>query len=144
MDFSNLEALEVKQDSTIEFPLTDIPWDPTPVLILGPATEENKPFFNALVREQKENRMALESENPLGDARDRDRKLYADHGVIRGWSGVRNKAGEEVPYTRQNAVAFLGALPGWIFDKVRAAASSHGRFVDRDAVEAAAGNSNGA
>lgn len=132
-DFSHLNKLAVPSDKTVEFPLYQLDTDTS--LILAPATEANKAYFNALIRKSSKNaaRMRANKIDPqfLAENREQDRILFSAY-VIKGWKGVVDSAGEVVPFSEENALGFLQALPNHIFDEVRNFAADPQNFIDID------------
>jgi hypothetical protein len=130
VDFSNLKRFNVSPDSIVPFRLTQL--DGEPVLQVAPATEANKTYFNALLAQTKESLRELSQKGASAESvelqRELAKELFAVH-IVRGWSGVLDVAGNEVPWTRANCVAFLDALPGWIFDRIRDFCSNSANFI---------------
>lgn len=110
-----------------------------PKLELAQATEANKPYFNGLLRRSRKNMPRIKSGNIDVDLvlanRDNDRELYAKH-VLRGWSGVRDTDGNEVPFSADNALEFLTQIPNWLFDEIRDFASEPRNFVKEEGPDA--------
>lgn len=132
--FEHLKALEVK-DKTTEFPLTMLRG--CPKLIVKPATESNKPYFNEVLRRSaKSVRKAVQGNitvdvETLEKNREDDRSLFPKH-VIVGWSGVLDSDGKEVEFSQSNCKEFLHALPDWIFDQIGIFCRKNSNFVDID------------
>lgn len=141
--FAHLEKYEVKADRLIEYVIDDIEGEP--VLIMSPATSENKPYYNKVLRKTAKNPMkALKRVNvgTVRENRDQDRVLYAQH-VIKGWKRVVDGEGKEVPFSPENCAEYLQALPDWIFDQVRNFAASPENFIDDELVADISKNSQG-
>lgn len=121
MDFSHLQKLEIK-GKTAEFELDDIPWQPVPVLILKPATQHNKGYFNASLKSSGHKLAKIKrgniDEKMLMENRKIDRKLFPEYVVV-GWRNVVDSNYDEVPFTKENCTEFLDNLPDWLFDKIR-------------------------
>ncbi len=130
-DFGQLRALEVTADKTVEYTLHQVEGSPT--LILAPATESNIPLFNAALKRagQAANRVVANSKTlaTIKDGRAHDRELYSRH-VVKGWRGVVDVNGDEVPFTRDNCHDFLKALPDYMFDDLREYSRQPSNFVD--------------
>ncbi len=119
-DFSYLDKLQVNDNVIIDFELDDIPGEP--ILKISPASEGNKPYFNAVlkgsmsrikqIKGRKINTKMIESN------RNEDRVLFAKH-VIKGWEGIKDSKGKLAEFNQDNCLSFLKALPDFIFDKVR-------------------------
>lgn len=142
--FSHLKRLEVSGTTTAEMKLHAL--DGNPVLILAPALESNKPFFNDSLKASRKNMRAVRngnvSANMLEETRDEDRVLYARH-IVTGWRNVTDGAGKPVPFSREVCEEFLQALPNWLFDEVREFAGTPSNFIQGGQVdvEAVAKNS---
>jgi hypothetical protein len=130
MDFSYLKKLEVK-DRTARYDMFQISSEP--VLIVRPATEANKPYFNAVLRKSRKNSRALRAgainRAMITENREQDRELFPRY-VIVGWENVVDVNGESVEFSPDNCRGFLDALPDWIFDDVRNFAGDSANFVD--------------
>lgn len=132
--FSHLSKYEVKADRRIEYVLDDIEGEP--ILILAPATSENKPYYNKVLRKTAKNPLkAIKKINAgtVRENRDQDRVLFAKY-VVKGWKRIVDGDGEEVEFSHQNCFEFLSALPDWIFDQVRNYAASPDNFIDEDTI----------
>lgn len=131
VDFSNLAQHSVAVQA-VPYRLFQIEGEP--VLRVLPATEENKPYFNALLRQTKESLRSLQATGASADAVEARRKLardlIADH-VLVGWEGVVDASGREVAWSKDDGRAFLEALPGWIFDSVQSFCQSPANFTQR-------------
>lgn len=143
-DFSHLKAFEV-QAKTSRYEMRQITInDHTPVLIVEPATEANKPFFNALLKESGKatNAMRRGKMKPqtLTESRDRDRIHYSKY-IVKGWEYVLDgETGEDAPCTPENVLAFLKNLPDWLFDDLRMYCTDPSNFADQLDVEVLAKN----
>ncbi|MHA1859164.1 MAG: hypothetical protein ACTSUU_06935 [Candidatus Thorarchaeota archaeon] len=143
MDFEHLKKLEVKAGETAPFTFYQIVGEP--VLHLAPATEANKPYFNALLKRSRKNQRRLQGGNftatVIAENRDDDRELYPRH-IVKGWDQVVDSDGESVPFSKEACADFLTALPDWLFDEARQFAVDASNYVDVEAdVEELAGNS---
>lgn len=128
MSFDHLKKLAVKADARSTFTFHEI--EGTPVLEVLPATEDNKPYYNAvLTRSRSVARRAKASVNVAlsKDLRDSDRELFARH-VVRGWKNVRDDKGQDVPFNQDSCLEFLQALPDYMFDDLRDHCITHSNF----------------
>lgn len=121
--FGSMRKQHVKADDTAEYPLYQIELNgKSPTLLVRPATEVNKPYFNALLkRSARAARMARAGKidaATLARNRDEDRQLYPEL-VVYGWKDVIGDDGKAVAFTRDDCAEFLGALDDWVFDDVR-------------------------
>lgn len=136
-DFSHLQRLDVGVAETVDYQLYQIDGEPT--LVIAPATEANKPYFNAILRRSRKNMRALNagsiSTGMIDSNRHEDRSLYAAH-IIKRWRDVRDVEGIEAAFTPDNVRAFLDALPNWIFDDLRTFAGNPANFLDEGISEA--------
>lgn len=131
MSFNHLKKLDVGSDRTAWMTLHEL--SGRPKLLLAPAAEVNRPFFNALLKRTKRNRRQLTagdlSPELMIEARQEDRELYPAY-VLKGWEGVVDDTGKPVEFNAQNAIDFCAALPDWLFDRVRNWASTMDNFAD--------------
>ncbi len=141
INFSNFEKLDVDSSMITKFPLDMIRGDV--VLMLAPATEANKPYYNALLKKSRKKMGAIASKKVDADTvkgnRDEDRDLYAKY-VLVGWENVSDSNGVAVTFDKKVAKQFLDSLPNWIFDKVRAHASDPLSILDTIDAEEVSGN----
>lgn len=132
-DFSHLKQHEASQEP-VDYPLYEIDGDIA--LKVVAAGENNKGYFNALLRSQGSSRGRAKisaktiSQETLDSFRDEDKKLYAQH-IIKGWENVVDSSGKKVKFSVKEAESFLEQLPNWIFDGIRKFCSDIGNFVDR-------------
>lgn len=129
-NFEHLSKLQLSENITVDYPLNGLRG--TPTLKLAPATADNKPFFNEVLRLARTNKTPKAkniSYDLVQEGREKDKSLFAKY-VLKGWSGIKDSEGKEVPFTVANAQAFLSALPDWIFDEVRTFAGIPENFVD--------------
>lgn len=137
MDFSHLKKHEVV-DKTMEYPLFQIAGDPIPTLILKPATEANKPYFNAVLKRSKKNLRALQmgsiTSKIMDEGRDEDRELYPKF-VVSDWKNVVDAKGNDVPFSTDSCGEFLRCLPDWIFDDIRKFAGQPTNFTSVEHID---------
>jgi len=141
--FDNLKRLSINSEMTAELTLYRVEGEP--VLILAPANEVNKPYFNELLRMSRKGRTrsaaSLVNAAVIKENRDNDRELYPRF-VIRGWRRVRGSDGKEVEATPENVRAFCDQLPDWLFDEVRTFAMEIENFIPSETTpEEVSGNS---
>lgn len=129
--FDYLKKLDIENTKIVDYPILQI--EDKPILKISPATEINKPYFNSLLRRARKTNKAVQAgavnANLIEANRNEDRELYAQY-IIKGWSGVKDENGNEVPYTQADCLEFLNALPGYIFDQIREFASNTLNFVE--------------
>ena len=143
-DFSHLKKLDVSVGQTTEYVFNQITVnDKSPVLIVAPATEANKPYFNALLRRAGKTTRQVRSGSinigMLEDNRTEDRSLYPKH-VVKGWRDVTDAGGDDVPFSVESCTDFLTALPDWLFDELRSFCGNPASFADVLDSEATAKN----
>lgn len=123
--FGHLKQLEVV-DRTARFTLHAIKLlsedAPAPVLIVRPASEANKGYFNALLKHSRTYAAQVQAgavtESAIAENRKQDVALYAAHVVI-GWENVVGADGSPVSFSKEACADLLGALPNWLFDDLR-------------------------
>ena len=107
-----------------------------PWVEVKPATERNKPFFNALLKRQRQSRRILRGGTLTVDVikrtRDDDRELYAKY-IITSWGNIVDVDGTTVDISPGNCIDFLNALSDESFDLLRDFAGDHQTFIE-DAV----------
>ncbi len=129
-NFNNLKKLEIRNEA-VDYPMYQI--DEDVVLKLLPALEINKPYYNDLFRNSRGRVKAIQSSKlnvgMLKDNRNEDRVLYSKH-VVKGWTGVVDDDGKEVPFTEKDALGFLTALPDYIFEDIRNFATEIQNYIE--------------
>lgn len=128
VDFSHLDDYKVSEKSTSDYVLVQL--SNTPRLTVAPATPDNKPFFQELLKRNR-NRAAPSriTSGVIEQNRETDRETFAKF-IIKGWKGVTNKAGDPVEFSQGNCEQFLKAMPDWIFDELRAFATNPHNFLE--------------
>lgn len=129
--FSHLKKLDVKAEALTPYTVYVI--EGAPVLMLAPATEANTAFFNSVLRRTKEAarriRSGVVNKETLAANREEDRENYPLY-IIKGWSGVTDEDGNNVPFSVDACKEFVAALPDWIFDDIRTFAGNPANFVN--------------
>lgn len=140
--FSHIKTHRVKADVTAEYTLYQISVNGvSPTLIVKPATELNKPYFNALLKRSA--RTARRAASGKIDAatiaqnRAEDRQLYPQH-VVTGWTDVIGDDGKEVPFSKEDCADFLAAVDDWVFDDLRNFCGTPTNFTSDDEIEVSA------
>ncbi len=108
------------------------------VLHLAQAGEPNKPYFNALLRIQKQpDRVARSKRGAAGitydtfpEQREEDKVLFSQH-VVRGWENVMMN-GEAVPCSPEQVMNLFNALPFDVMDDLRDFAKEPANFRETD------------
>lgn len=139
MSFTKLKkAFAVTLDKTARLTLYAVNQGPNrdapPWLDLLPATEANKPYYNARLKAEMNEpafraaaRGVTTVETKLASRRI-DVELFPEH-VIRGWGNVFDDEGKEVPLSAGAAKEYFGMLD-WLFDEVRDFAKVETNFTD--------------
>ncbi len=144
-DFSHLKDLEVTNESTSDFTLHQITVNgKSPTLILAPASEANKPYFNALLKRSGKTRRQVGSGNInaglVAENRGEDRELYPQY-VVKNWKDMVDAKGKKLAFNREDCEEFIGKLPDWLFDNVRNHAGEPSNFIEMLDIEVGAKNS---
>ena len=123
-----------KQD-TVEYTMSPVTLSNglSPVLNVSPATDVNKQYMSALIKQNAQNRrMAKITLKTVTDNREKDIELYAKH-VIKDWKNVVDENNEAVPYSSDEGTDFLTQLcqnnQSWVFDDLRVFCSDMSNFV---------------
>lgn len=144
-DFSHLAKLHVTDASEAEYTFEEIWGEPS--IWFRPMTDANPDFLNERVRiaveraeaEQKQTkrtrREKLLSLDRLEEDREQDRILLAKTCALRWGNPPRDKDGEIVEFSPDNALDFLRALPSYMIDPLRGWASNPYSFVNREAAK---------
>lgn len=120
-DFSYLtkdKGLEVDASKLQPFKFTEL--EGTPTIWSLPATEENKPFFNASLRKvnsRRGRRSKVTTADTVKASREEDKEMLANF-CARKWD-VKDANGEDVERTSENVQAFFAVLPDYMFDDYR-------------------------
>lgn len=142
--FGYLKELDVSTDKTVKYTFHQITvGGKTPTLIVAPATEVNKPYFNALLKSAGKSARRVRTGNinagMIDENRDEDRGLYPKH-IVKGWHDTVDVKGKEVVFSVDEAQQFLDALPNWLFDEFREFCRNPANFVELMDIETNAGN----
>jgi len=133
--FEKVRAQQPKRGSVKECVLFSL--EDSPILMVKQATQANEAYFNAALKMNRARVRELQSGNVnvemIKTTRDRDRILYAKY-VVEGWKRVKTDDGKDAPFTKENVLEYLKALPDHIFDnEVRVFCTNHQNFMDEDA-----------
>lgn len=132
-DFSHLGQLDVGA-RTAEFTIHQVTVNGrSPTLILAPATEANKGYFNALLKRAGKSARKVKAGNInvglIEENRDEDRDLYPKL-IVKGWRDVTDINGTDVEFNVDDCAKFLAQLPSWLFDDIRAFAGDTSNYVE--------------
>jgi hypothetical protein len=129
--FKHLERFQAPADKTIPYDLIQIEGDA--VLHVVQATDANEKYWNAILRRNSASVRRLRSGRlnaaVLDSTRDHDRELFAKL-IVKGWENVEDDQGNPVPFSQEDCLGFLQALPNWIFDDLRNFASDAQNFLE--------------
>ena len=122
-DFSHLDKMHVRGDKSVPYTIFEIAYNGVhPILYVKHAGETNKPYFNALLRRNANNRRIMQAggirPETLEESREDDRKVFPEY-VITGWKDVTDANGKPVSYSKSECKACLKALPNHMFDQLR-------------------------
>lgn len=131
-NFSKLKKLELTSVSTATYRFSNI--DGAPQITVKPATEINKPYFNALLKRARRNTKVTVSASLIADSRNEDRELYAQH-IISDWANMEQIT-DDITFNLQNCKDFLEALPDYEFDSLREFCSNPMNFIEGDSIDA--------
>lgn len=141
-DFSHLKKLEVTEESEAEYVFDDIWGEPS--IWFRPMTEANPEFMNERVRlaveraekegkaPKKKRRQQMLSTDRLEDDREQDRILMANTCALRWGTAPKDLEGNEVEFSKANALDFLRAIPTYMLDPARGWIANPYNFVDRE------------
>lgn len=130
VDFSYLASLEIPNEAK---PYSmDISGEDA-ILHLLPAAESNKPYWNAVLRYSNDKLRGGKKKVVVDAAsveknRKIDKELLARHCLV-GWAGIKDTDGKDVPFTKENGLEFLMALPGHMFDPIKAWAADKDNYI---------------
>lgn len=131
-NFSKLKKLELTSVSTATYTFPNI--DGSPQVIVRPATEINKQYFNALLKRARKNARATPTVGIIAENRTEDRELYAQH-IITGWTRMEQIT-DDTTFNLQNCKDFLAALPDYEFDSLREFCSNPVNFLEGESIDA--------
>lgn len=121
MNFKNLKGAEITAQSTARFTFYNLAGEPW--LLVRPAGETNRPYFNAVLKRQSARRGVVArviTAEQLERNRNEDRELYAEFvwaGEAGGWLDDTTNA--PVTMTRETVRELLQQLPADQFDELR-------------------------
>ena len=128
--FEYLKRYDIQGERTVEFRLDMLDLPACPVLMLAPGTADNRPLLRAVLRRNRtQGGRTGTSDSAVRDSMNSERELFVAH-VLKGWRGVTDENGAEVPFSRENAREFVAALPDWIFLRAQTFATDPTNFLD--------------
>ena len=131
--FGYMQSLNVKGDMTSELTLHQIDvGGVSPTLIVAPATDANKPFFNAQLKRSGKSIRQIQAgritAGMIDNNREEDRDLYPRF-VIKGWKDMLDANGKDVKFTPEDCADFIASIPDWLFDDIRTYCGNPQNFV---------------
>lgn len=130
-NFSKLKKLELTPAATALYTFPNI--DGAPQVLVKPATEVNKQYFNALLKRARKNARANPTVGMIAENRSEDRELYALH-IITGWDRM-DEITDDDTFNLQNCKDFLAALPDYEFDGLREFCSNPANFIEGESID---------
>lgn len=133
--FTSIKAQRVSADVTTEYTFHRITVNGvSPTLIVRPAAEVNKSYYNALLRriarsQARSKAGAQIDAGTIAENRAEDRELYPQF-IVTGWKDTIGDDGKEVPFSQADAKDFLSAIDDFEFDELRAFCSTLTNFSD--------------
>lgn len=132
---SKFGIVATKKQDTVEYTMSNVTLSNglSPILVVAPATDANKKYMSALLRQNAQTRRAPKvTLKTVNQNRDNDLELYADH-VIRDWKNVVDEDNKPVKYSPKEGRDFLEQLcannQNWVFDDLRMFCSDMSNFV---------------
>lgn len=140
--FAHFDTLNVKGDVTKELTLSQIDvGGVSPTLIVGPATEANKPFFNAQLKNSGKNVKQIQAgrvtASMLENNRNEDRELYPKY-IIKDWKNMLNSEGQQLKFSTADCIDFIDSIPDWLFDDIRVYCGNPQNFIQSASIDVVA------
>jgi len=132
--FGHIKSANLTAEKTVEYTMHQITVNgKSPTMIVKPASEINKGYFNALLKRSARLQRKVQAGRidaaTIAENRNEDRDLYPVH-VIVGWKDVVGEDGQDVPFSSQDCADFLGAIDNFIFDDLRNFCGTPTNFAD--------------
>lgn len=147
IDFSNLKALDVNDQTEVEYTFTLIPGEPS--VWLAPATDDNIAYLDQRLKlsAERAEKLAAEtkarggksrakakitiSSDDFEEDRESDRVLLAKCCCRRWGTAPRDVNGDSPKFSEENCLAFLRALPNYMIDGLRSFSANTYNFIPR-------------
>jgi hypothetical protein len=140
-DFSNVSAQKVTGESTANYELYDIQGMEEAYLVVTPATRSNKAWNNAFLHKTIPDQRRIQGGKITAGYIEKHRSdlvpLVAAY-CVKGWHKVVDRNNAEVPFTPDDCLRFLQAMPNQSFDNLFEFVSDEANF--RTPVGELAGN----
>ncbi len=119
VDFKQFQKLDVTDDASAEYTFV-YDGGALGTLRVRPASDANPDFFNAVLKANKRKSRAASkpTRESIAMARREDIRLFSKYIVI-GWSSVQDAKGKNVPFSEDNCIEFLTAIPKDMFNDLR-------------------------
>lgn len=137
--FGHFESMDVKADTTAEMTLHQIDvGGVSPTLVMKPATDVNKPYFNALLKRSGRNMRQVQAgkitAGLIEDNRSEDKELFPKY-VIVDWRDMLDAKGKPIKFSEADCREFIGAIPNWLFDDIAQYAKNPQNFLNSTSVD---------
>ena len=132
---SKFGIVATKKEDLVEYQMGNVTLSNglSPILMVRPATDFNKPYMSMLLRQNAQTRRSGKVTLKTVDAnRESDISLYAQH-VIKDWQNVVDENNLPITYSVAEGKEFLTQLmsnnQSWVFDDLRVFCSDMSNFV---------------
>ena len=126
---------KVERHQSVEYIMHDVTLDNglSPVFSVKPASDANKSYISALLRQNAQARRNSQITLKVLDRnRQDDIDLYSKY-IITGWTNVIDVDGNVIEYSSEEGLAFLTEIVkdnSWIFDNLRVFCSDMHNFIN--------------
>ena len=132
---SRFGIVATKKQDTVEYTMGAVTLSNgmSPVLSVSPATDMNKQYMSALLKQNAQNRrMSKVTMKTVIENREKDIELYAKY-IIKDWKNVVDENNVPMSYSSAEGLDFLTQLcqnhQSWVFDDLRVFCSDMSNFV---------------
>jgi len=132
---SKFGIVATEKKDTVEYHMTNVTLSNglSPIFLVSPATDANKPYISALLRQGAQTRRQTKvTLKTVAQNRENDIELYANY-VIKGWKNVVDENNVPVSYSPTECIDFINQLvennQSWVFDDLRVFCSDMTNFV---------------
>ena len=132
---SKFGIVATKKEDLVEYAMGNVTLSNgmSPILMVKPATDANKLYMSALLRQGAQTRRSSKvTVKSVELNRENDVSLYADH-VIKDWKNVVNDKNKVIPYSPAEGRDFINQMmnnnQSWVFDDLRVFCSDMSNFV---------------
>ena len=120
-NFGYLKQIDVKEDTTAEFPIVDLTNDEYEPRLIVTCSRTCKPLLEQSAKDAVKNRgrrKTAQANINFDRIRKEDREIFIEH-IIKDWKEVYDGTGNPVTFTKAACSNFINALPDYIFDELR-------------------------